>query len=211
MGIGARRECAFRKTGPILAGYAPRSVVTAAAAKCPSSRGSPSLLALNSPGAMAARSAALVKDARGAYFFSFCATNFTAATPGCGQCRRARARSTLIASSRTPKGYRGRTPNWRQRAARGGSARQMPLRQPQPAAQCANIEPGQSHLLFDRVSAAVPAMRAQHIVNVLRRKAGGGRDWPDKASSSCDSAICAGAPCHFPSRCRPGWSRAASL
>src|SRR5262252_3853927 len=67
--FGARRECAFRKTGPILAGYAPRPAVTAAAAKCPSSRGSPSLLALNSPGAMAARSAALVKDAlRGAFF-----------------------------------------------------------------------------------------------------------------------------------------------
>src|SRR5215469_1643385 len=82
---GARRECAFRKTGPILAGYAPRSAVTAAAAKCPSSRGSPSLLALNSPGAMAARSAALVKDALRGAFFSSCATNFTAATPGCGQ------------------------------------------------------------------------------------------------------------------------------
>ena len=70
--FGARRECAFRKTGPILAGYAPRPAVTAAAAKCPSSRGSPSLLALNSPRAMAARSAALVKDAlRAARIFSF--------------------------------------------------------------------------------------------------------------------------------------------
>src|SRR5205814_8093076 len=40
---------------------------------------------------------------------------------------------------------------------------------------------------------------------------GGPRDWRDRASSSDDSAACAGAPCHCPSTCRPGWSRAVSL
>src|SRR5262249_49172773 len=132
------RECAFRKTGPILAGYAPRSAVTAAAAKCPSSRGSPSLLALNSPGAMAARSAALVKDARGAYFFSFCATNFTAATPGCGQYRRGRALDQRYVED-PRRGIAAALPigdNARREMVARGKCR---LRQPQPAAQCADI------------------------------------------------------------------------